>query len=56
MLSSQPTGRGFNSRPAISARYQKYQVRGLIAGNGRRAIHHPVPAHTPGIVNDRSSR
>jgi hypothetical protein len=44
MLSSQLTGRGFKSRPAI----RKYQVRGLIAGNGRRAIHHPVPGHTPG--------
>jgi acetyl esterase/lipase len=42
--SSQPAGRGFKSRPAT----RKYQVKGLIAGNGRRAFHHPVPAHTPG--------
>jgi hypothetical protein len=44
MLSSQPTGRGFTSGPAI----RKYQVKGLLAGNGRRAFHHPVAAHTPG--------
>jgi hypothetical protein len=43
MLSSPPTGCGFTS-----PRYQEYQVKGVIAGNGRRAIHHPVPAHTPG--------
>ncbi len=44
MLSSQPTGRGFKSRP----RDQELPGQGLIAGNGRRAIHHPVPAPTPG--------
>jgi hypothetical protein len=39
-----PTGRGLKSRPAT----RKYQVKDLIAGNGRRAFHHPVPAPTPG--------
>jgi hypothetical protein len=52
MLSSQPTGRGFTSRPAI----RKYQVKGLIAGNRRRAIHQPAPRAYPAIVNDRRSR
>ena len=32
------------SRPAT----RKYQVKDLIAGNGRQAFHHPVPAPTPG--------
>ena len=27
---------------------RKYQVKGLIAGKGRRAFQYPVPAHTPG--------
>ena len=44
MLSSQPSGRGFTSRPATS----NYQVRDLIAGNGRRAIHHPISGHSLG--------
>jgi hypothetical protein len=38
------TGRGLNPAPAT----RKYQVKGLIAGNGRRAFRHQVPAHTPG--------
>jgi monoterpene epsilon-lactone hydrolase len=42
--SSQPTGRGFKSRPTT----RKYQAFDLIAGSGRRAFHHPVPAPTPG--------
>jgi hypothetical protein len=36
-------GRGRESRP----RPRKCQVKGLIAGNGRLAFHHPVAAHTP---------
>ncbi len=31
------------------------RVKGLMPENGRRAFHHAVPAHTPGIVNERSS-
>jgi deazaflavin-dependent oxidoreductase (nitroreductase family) len=41
-LSSQPTGRGFKSRPAT----RKHQVKGLIAGAAAGPFHHPVPAHT----------
>src|SRR5580658_5940827 len=43
-LFSQLVGRGVPIPPVT----RKYQVKGLIAGNGRRAFHHPVPAHTPG--------
>jgi acetyl esterase/lipase len=39
-----PRAAGSKSRPAA----RKYKVKGLTAGNGRRAFHHPVPAHTPG--------
>ena len=41
------------SHPAPATR--KYKDKGLTAGNGCRAFHHPVPAHPPGIVNERSS-
>ena len=46
-----PRAAGSNPAPAT----RKYQVKGPIAGNGRRAFHHPVPSAYPGIVNDRSS-
>jgi aryl-alcohol dehydrogenase-like predicted oxidoreductase len=42
------------ARVQIPPRYQEVPGQGLVAGNGRRAVHHPVPAHTR-IVNDRSS-
>ena len=43
-LPRQPAGRGLKSPSAT----WKYQVNGLIAGNGHSALDHPVPAHTPG--------
>src|ERR1700730_15855159 len=39
-----PQAAGSNPVPAT----RKYQIQGLIAGNGRRAFHHPVPADAPG--------